>query len=217
MLSSLSQKKNCRIAIISGRTLVDIKKRVGLKNITYSGNHGFQIEESKIKNELTVPSGYKKVLQRIKIQLKEKLSGIKGVFVEDKKLSLALHFRLVDKRQLPFIKTVFHEITIIYLVKNKIKVKSGKKVFEVRPPVQWDKGKAVLWLLARWVFALKKENILPIYIGDDVTDEDAFKVLKRKGLTVFVGRPGDSKADYYLKNTEEVTKFLRSILNLQYS
>jgi len=120
LLSSLSQRENCRIAIISGRTLVDIKKRVGLKNIIYSGNHGFQIEGPKIKHELAVPSGYKKVLQCIKTQLKEKLSGIKGVFVEDKKLSLALHFRLADRKQLPFIKTVFHEITIIYLVKNKI-------------------------------------------------------------------------------------------------
>ena len=211
LLGSLSQKKNCRIAIISGRTLADIKKRFGLKNIIYSGNHGFQIEGPKIKHELAVPLGYKKALWRIKTRLKEKLSGIKGVFVEDKKLSLALHFRLADKRQLSFIKTVFHESIILYLVKNKIKVRPGKKILEVRPPLRWDKGKIVLWLLSRQIFALKKDNILPIYIGDDLTDEDAFKALKNKGLTVFVGKPGNSKADYYLKNTEEVTKFLRLI------
>ncbi len=215
LLSSLSQRENCRIAIISGRTLVDIKKMVGLKNIIYSGNHGFQIDGPKIKYELAVPLGYKKALQRIKTQLKKKLSGIKGVFVEDKKLSLALHFRLADKRQLPFIKTVFHESIILYLVKNKIKIRPGKKIFEVRPPVDWDKGKIVLWLLARQVLVLKKENILPIYIGDDATDEDAFKALKRKGLTVFVGKPGNTKADYYLKNAEEVTKFLRLIMDLK--
>ncbi len=211
LLGSLSQKKNCRIAIISGRTLADIKKRFGLKNIIYSGNHGFQIEGPKIKHELAVPLGYKKALRRIKTRLKEKLSGIKGVFVEDKKLSLALHFRLADKGQLPFIKTVFHESIILYLLKNKIKVSPGKKILEVRPPLRWDKGKIVLWLLGRQIFALKKENVLPVYIGDDVTDEDAFKALKNKGLTVFVGKPGNSKADYYLKSTEEVIKFLRLI------
>ena len=217
LLSSLSKKKNCRIAIISGRTLVDIKKKFGLKNIIYSGNHGFQIEGPKIKHELAVPLGYKKALQRIKTHLKEKLSGIKGVFVEDKELSLALHFRLADKRQLPFIKTVFHESIIFYLVKNKIKITPGKRILEVRPPGHWDKGKIILWLLCRQMFELKKENVLPIYIGDDITDEDAFKALKSKGLTVFVGKPGNSKAGYYLKNTKEVAKFLRLISDLKYS
>lgn len=215
LLDLLSRKKNCGIAIISGRSLDDIKKRVGLNNIIYSGNHGFQIEGPKIKHELAVPLGYKKVLQCIKAQLKEKLCGVKGVFVEDKKLSLALHFRLADKRQLTFIKTVFHESIILYLVKNKIKIRPGKKILEVIPPVHWDKGRIVLWLLARQVFALKKKNILPIYIGDDVTDEDAFKALKNKGLTVFVGETGNSKADYYLKDTKEVTKFLRLIMDLK--
>jgi trehalose-phosphatase len=214
LLSLLSQRKNCRIAIISGRDLVDIKKMVGLKNIIYSGNHGFQIEGPKIKYELAVSLSYQEALQRIKTQLKEKLSGIRGVFVEDKNLSLAVHFRLADRKQLPIIKSIFHEITAVYLVKNKIKIRSGKKVLEVRPPVQWDKGKVALWLLARQMFALKKESVLPIYIGDDLTDEDAFKALKRKGLTVFVGEPGNSKANYCLRDTREVAKFLRLILDL---
>lgn len=215
LLSLLSQRKNCRIAIISGRTLADIKKMVGLKNVIYSGNHGFQIDGPKIKYELAVPAGYKKVLRRIKTQLKEKLSGIKGVFVEDKKLSLALHFRLADKRQLPFIKTVFHETAIIYLVKNKIKVKPGKKVFEVRPPLQWDKGKVVLWLLARQEVLSKSEKIVPVYIGDDVTDEDAFKALKNRGLTIFVGLTNSSQAKYYVKDVKGVYDFLKGILGIQ--
>lgn len=214
LLDLLSRKNNCRIAIISGRVLLDIKRKLGLKDIIYSGNHGFQIEGPKIKYALAVPLSYQKALRRIKDQLKEKLSGIKGVFIEDKDISLAVHFRLADQKQVPFIKTIFHELTIVSSVKNKIKVKSGKKVLEVRPPVQWDKGKVVLWLLARQIFALKKGNILPVYIGDDVTDEDAFKVLKGKGLTVFVGKPGNSKADYYLKNSKEVIRFLRLISEL---
>ncbi|MFA7294751.1 MAG: hypothetical protein WC060_04890, partial [Candidatus Omnitrophota bacterium] len=60
-------------------------------------------------------------------------------------------------------------------------------------------------------FIFGKRNVLPIYIGDDVTDEDAFRVLKRRGLTVFVGKPGNSAANYYLKNPREVIKFLRLI------
>jgi len=217
LLGLLSQKKNCSVAIISGRALDDLKKKFGLKNIIYSGNHGLQIEGAGIRRELAVPRGYKKVLQRIKAQLKKALSGVKGVLIEDKKLSLSLHFRLAGKAQLPFIKHTFRRSTILYLAKNKIKVKGGKKVLEIMPPVDWDKGKIVLWLLARQALALKKDGILPIYIGDDLTDEDAFNALKAKGLTVLVGKPRNSKADYYLKNTEEVTEFLRFIMDLKLS
>ncbi len=214
LLDSLAQKKNCRVAIISGRALVDIKERVGLKNIIYSGNHGFEIEGPKIKYELVLPVGYKKILQRIKVKLKEKLSGIKGAFVEDKNLSLALHFRLVDKEQRASVKTIFHETTIVYLVKNKIRIKPGKKVLEVRPPLPWDKGKVVLWLLARQEALLKSQKIIPIYIGDDLTDEDAFKALKNRGLTIFVGNTDSSQAKYYVKDVKEVHDFLKCILNI---
>jgi trehalose-phosphatase len=217
LLDLLSHKNNCRIAIISGRNLADIKKRIGLKDIIYSGNHGFQIEGTKIKHELAIPAGYKEVLRRIKANLEKKLSGINGVFVEDKKLSLALHFRLVDKKQLPFVKTAFHESIALYLVRNKIKLSSGKKILEVRPPIYWDKGRAVLWLLARRQFISGAKKVFPIYLGDDITDEDAFKALGRKGLTVFVGKTGSSGAAYYLKNTEEVIKFLRLIADLKYN
>ncbi len=217
LLGLLSQKKNYSTAIISGRAMGEIKKIIGLKNIIYSGNHGFQIEGPGIKRELAVPRGYKKILQRIKVELKKNLSGVKGTFVEDKKLSLALHFRLAGKRHLPFIKDAFRKSTILYLAKNKIKISSGKKILEIRPPVHWDKGKIVSWLLARQASMLKNNNILPIYIGDDLTDEDAFRELKGKGLAIFVGKPANSKADYYLNNTEEVTEFLRFIVDLEHS
>ncbi|MDD5561670.1 MAG: trehalose-phosphatase [Candidatus Omnitrophica bacterium] len=211
LLRLLSQKDNCRIAIISGRSLGDLKRIVGLNDIIYSGVHGFQIEGPKLKYELAVPAGYIETLQSIKARLKEKLSGIKGVLIEDKKLSLVLHFRLVDKEHLAFIESVFHESVISCLGKNKIQVKPGKKIFEIRPALNWDKGKVVLWLLARQKFVQNKNGILPVYIGDDVTDEDAFKALKNKGLTVVVGKPANSEADYYLENTKEVTRFLRFI------
>lgn len=217
LLDLLSHKNNCRIAIISGRNLTDIKKRIGLKDIIYSGNHGFQIEGPKIRHELGIAAGYKEVLRRIKANLENKLSGIKGVFVEDKKLSLALHFRLADKKQLPFVKAAFYESTIFYLAGNKIKLSSGKKILEVRPPVYWDKGRAVLWLLARRQLIPGAKKVFPVYLGDDITDEDAFRALKRKGLTVFVGKSASSGADYYLKDTKEVIKFLRLIADLKYS
>jgi len=215
ILNELSKSLRCKLAIISGRALKDIKNMIGLKRIIYSGNHGLEIEGPKIKFESPVSVRYKAILEQIKKELSLKLANIKGAFVEDKGLSLSIHYRLVDKKQVPLVKTAVHETAIVYLIRSKIKIKSGKKVLEIRPPVEWDKGKVVLWLLARQQFLLGENKIFPIYIGDDTTDEDAFKVLKKKGLTIFVGEQGNSEAQYYLKTTEEVTECLSRILEIK--
>lgn len=215
LLDRLSKSPRCRLAIISGRALRDIKNKIRLNNIIYSGNHGLEIEGPKIRFKSPVSLEYKTTLKRIKNYLSKRLISIKGVFLEDKGLSLSLHYRLVDKKQIPLVKNIFHEATTIYLIRNKIKIKPGKMVLQIMPAIEWDKGKVVLWLLNRQRFILKGNNIFPVYIGDDVTDEDAFGVLKNKGLTVFVGRPKASQAKYYLKNSKEVMGFLRRTLALQ--
>jgi len=214
LLNELSNSPKCKLAIISGRALKDIINIIGLKGIIYSGNHGLEIKGPKIKFATPVSARYKAILKHLKNNLKKKLSFIKGAFVEDKGLSLSLHYRLVDKKNIPQVKTIFHETVILYLVRNKIKIKTGKMVLEVRPPSEWDKGKVVLWLLTRQRFALKGKNVFPIYIGDDKTDEDAFKALEKKGLTIFVGEPKVSYAKYYLKDTGEVFEFLQKVLVL---
>lgn len=214
LLDDISRNPRLKLAFISGRTLKDIKERVGLKNAIYSGNHGLELEGPKIKHEPIVSLRYKDILERIKDDLTQKLSPIKGALVEDKGLSLSIHYRLVAKEKVPFVKTAFHEAIILYLVRGKIKIKFGKKVLEVRPPDESDKGKMVLWLLTRQIFAANNESVYPVYIGDDVTDEDAFKALKDKGLTLFVGKPKKSYARYYVKNSNEVVKFLDEVAKL---
>jgi len=216
ILQGLSKKSSCKIAVISGRSLEDVKNKfTGLSNIIYSGNHGLEIEGPKIKFSPLISSGYKSAIKAIKNTLQNKLLPIKGILLEDKGFSLSLHYRLVDDKQVALAKTIFHETVIKYVGGGRIKVRAGKKVLEVRPASEWDKGKVVLWLLARQKFAKDGSKILPIYIGDDLTDEDAFKALKRIGITVFVGRPvRSSNAKYYLEDTSEVTKLLRHILEI---
>lgn len=215
LLKELLKIPECRLAIISGRALEDIKNKVGLRDIIYSGNHGLEIEGPKIRFKSPIPVSFRIVLGEIKEQLTERLSLIKGHILEDKGLSLALHYRLVDKKYIPLVKVIFHEIGLPYKVAKKVKIRSGKMVLEIKPPIDWDKGKVVLWLLARQQFELGGKQVLPIYIGDDITDEDAFKALKNKGLTIFVGRPAVSEASYYLKNTQEVTDFMKQILGVK--
>ncbi|MDD5115467.1 MAG: trehalose-phosphatase [Candidatus Omnitrophica bacterium] len=209
VLSLLSKKDDYRVAVISGRELRDIKKKIGLKKIIYSGNHGFQITAPGFSYSLPVPSGYRNALRQIKSALRLGLSGIGGVLIEDKGFFLSLHFRLAKTGKTPLIKSVFRDSVAFALKKGKVTVRPGKKVFEIGPPVRWNKGRIVLWTLARREFNPGRNKSLPIYIGDDITDEDAFRVLKGRGLTVFVGRPGASAADYYLKDTREVARFLR--------
>lgn len=208
LLKQLSKIHNCKLVIISGRDLKDIKKKVGIKNVIYVGNHGFQIQGPKIKFNSPISHGYKTTLKKIKSDLARKVCVVKGAFIEDKELSLSLHYRMVSPCHTSLLKTFFHDVTDCYLANNKIKIKKGKKVLEIRPAVDWNKGEAVLWLLARQQYILKNDKILPIYIGDDVTDEDAFRVLKNEGIGIFVGKPRKSYAGFYLKNPEEVRFFL---------
>lgn len=215
LLSELSKNSHCKIAIISGRSLNDIKNMVRLRNIIYAGNHGLEIEGPKIKFENEISPRLKDIIEQIKNDLYTKFSKIKGILIEDKRLSLSIHYRLVNKKYIPLIKNVLKETTEFYLIRKKVKIDSGKKVFEIKPDVDWDKGKVVLWLLRREQFLLKDSRILPIYIGDDLTDEDAFKALGNKGITISVGKPHHSYAKYYLKNVKEVEKFLRRILEFK--
>ncbi len=214
-LDGLSASPCCKVAVISGRSLEDLKGKLTLKDIIYSGNHGLEIESREVSYIKPVPAAYRKTLERIKDELQKKIAVFKGAFIEDKGVSLSLHFRLVKAKQIPLLKTAFHETIILPLVSGKITVKAGKKVLEVRPILKWDKGKAVLWLLARQKVFMKNREVLPLYIGDDSTDEDAFKVLEDVGITIFVGRPGSSCAHYYLRNPGEVSELLDRILKLQ--
>jgi len=214
LLDGLSGMPGCKVAVVSGRALEDLKKRVGLEGVIYVGNHGLELEGPKIKFREFLSKGYKQILQEIKHKLEESLSSFAGALIEDKGLSLSVHYRRSAKGDIPRIKTVFHETVIPHLIADKIHIKQGKMVLEIRPPVEWDKGKAVLWLLARQQFTSQEARVYPLYIGDDVTDEDAFKALKNRGLTVFVGKPLSSHARYYLHNTEEVSELLKRIINL---
>ena len=105
-------------------------------------------------------------------------------------------------------KKIFLSLVRPFIKKKKIKVTHGKKVWEIRPPGNWHKGKAVQTILRRI-----KTKCLPIYIGDDVTDEDAFAVLRGRGIGIRVGR-GPSRASYYIKGVSQMEKLLAKLQTL---
>lgn len=207
-LKRLSRK--IKIAVISGRSLRDIKKLVALKGIVYVGNHGLEIEGPQL--EFRGPAGpeVKRFFKRVADGLKRELLPVKGAVLEDKGFSLSVHYRLVDKKDKKIFEKAFYRAAGAYIREKKVRFKKGRKVFELRPPLEWDKGRAVLWLLSQKKFAQRK-GVFPIYLGDDATDEDAFKVLPGRGAGVLVGRRKPSYARYYLKNCGEVERFLSRV------
>ncbi|MFA6358009.1 MAG: trehalose-phosphatase [Candidatus Omnitrophota bacterium] len=212
ILRQLIQKSNCKLAIISGRQLSDIKQKIGLENIIYSGNHGLEIQGPKLKHKANLQLLYIKALMKIKNLLITKLAEVEGVIIEDKGISLCVHYRLVKKEDISRVKIIFHETIINYLVNGLIMIKPGKRAIDIRPATWMNKGKVVMWLLARERFRKQGYPLLPIYIGDDLTDEDAFIALKDIGITIRVGKNKDSQAQYYFRNTNEVKIFLKMIL-----
>lgn len=211
LLKNLSEISGCKIVIISGRTVKDLKNKIRLKNIIYAGNHGLEINGCGFRFKASVSKKYKSVLRTIKNDLVNGLSNINGVLLEDKGISLSVHYRMVNERDIPSVKTTINNAVLSYEENEEIKVKQGKRVFEIMPPIEWDKGKAVLLVLKKQQSLLKKKYVFPIYFGDDSTDEDAFDVLRNKAVTVFVGRPKLSKAGYYLRDTKEVAGILEHI------
>src|SRR3989338_6249402 len=217
LLFLLSTLPGCRLAVVSGRALGNVKKKVNLKTIIYVGNHGLEIRGPKIKFKSPIAQDYRKVFGRLKNELTKRLKGIKGVMIEDKGLTLGVHYRLVKERQRARVKTIFCETTVLDSVRGKVKKAQGKMVLEIRPPIEWNKGKAVLWLCARQKY-IGKNNKLSIYLGDDQTDEDAFRALNGKGITIYVGEKNSKfSAQYYLKNANDVVRFLKRILDIKTS
>ncbi|MBU4589499.1 MAG: trehalose-phosphatase [Candidatus Omnitrophica bacterium] len=204
LIRKLRKNPKFIIAIISGRSLKNVKNMVGVKGLIYAGNHGLEIEE--IGREILKPKGAstKNLLNKIELHLKKELRHIKGVIVEDKGCTLSIHFRLVSSRKKGLVKKIFARIVKPYVISKKIRISAGKMVLEVRPGIDWDKGKAVQYLLGR------HKKALPVYLGDDVTDRDAFRAIKRRGVSIFVGRPKKAiKADYFLKSPREVERFIK--------
>lgn len=205
-LYRIARNPKFRIAIISGRSLKDIKNKIGIPEIIYSGNHGLEIESPSVKYENDIAAGYITILKEIKTLLRDSLSPFKGVIVEDKKMTLSIHYRLVEKKIVPEIKRLILQKIAQYLHKKKIKKREGKMVLEITPNIEWNKGNAVTWILnSPEIF---KNNFYPIYLGDDITDEDVFKALKNNGLTIIVGKKKKSHAHFYLNDEMEVEKFL---------
>ena len=212
LLKTLNEDSRYTISIVSGRSLADVKNLVGLEELIYVGNHGLELKGPNIHYINPVARATKPLLGRIARELKKELASISGIFIEDKGLSLSAHFRRAKKTDVHSASIILHQITRPYQLKRKIKVTYGKKVIEIRPLVKWDKGQIVKWVWKRMISTRRTKSIIPIYVGDDRTDEDAYRAISGKGITIHVGETDFfSRAQYRLMDTNEVTNFLKKL------
>ncbi|MBN1367734.1 MAG: trehalose-phosphatase [Dehalococcoidales bacterium] len=217
LLEKLAVLEDVTLGVISGRAITDLKELVQVKDIIYAGNHGLEIEGPGIKYQYPIAQDIQSLIRALYKILNKALSGIPGVIIEDKGLTISVHYRQVDRNRIKEVKDIFTRTIGGLKVLDKVRITKGKEVLEVRPAIDWNKGKAVKLFVKRSGKAKRKENTVPIYLGDDSTDEDAFRRLARydNSITVFVGSNSQkTEARYYLNSPDEVTLFLQRTLEL---
>ncbi len=218
LLKALSQKRHFIVGIVSGRGLSDIQSKVGVNGIIYVGNHGFEIEGPGLNYVHPINNDkIKSIMGTLSRMLNDSLSTIRGVIMEGKGFTVSIHYRLVKKEEIDTIKNIVQRVIKAARLSDKVKITHGKKVYEVRPNVHWDKGMATKLIIEKYGSEEGKDAFLPVYVGDDLTDEDAFKVIESyDGVSVYVGVVNPrSIARYHLKTCKEVNKFMRELLKIE--
>jgi trehalose-phosphatase len=201
----------CPVAVVSGRDLDDVRAMVGAEGISYAGSHGFDIvapdgsRHQKAREHLPA-------LDAAEAELRPALEAIPGARLERKRFAIALHFREVSGDRTGEVEAAVDRAAAGH---PELRRTGGKKVFELRPAVDWDKGKAVRWLLE--VLGLDRVDVLPVYVGDDETDEDAFRAIRDRGLGIVVRGESEERptaARYQLGHPGEVARFLDELASL---
>ncbi len=212
----------CPVAVVSGRGLDDLRDKVEVRSLYYVADHGFQIR-GPVRNRLELEVGreYRPQLEQAAMALRRPLETIEGALVEEKGLSLSVHYRLVPEARRQAVFRVVADVAERFPV---LKVTEGKLVYEFRPPGDWNKGKALLWVMERLgldrpgVSATERSEQkpgFPIAMGDDVTDEDMFAVVEDWGVGVLVGDPGrPTSARYRVADHLEASRLLRALRDL---
>jgi trehalose-phosphatase len=210
-LRALAERESVFLAIVSGRDRADLQRRVGISGLIYAGNHGLDISGPGFL--FVEPTAASRVdeLHKLARVLASRLQGIEGAIVEDKGLTVSIHYRMVPEPACEEVRRVVH--AILAGANHPFVLVAGEKVHEIRPRVSWTKGSAVAWIRDR----LGKPEPLPIYVGDDATDEDAFAALRQDGIAVKVRPGGETAARYTLDDPAEVRKFLEWLDEVQRS
>ncbi|MCJ7436932.1 MAG: trehalose-phosphatase [Acidimicrobiia bacterium] len=215
----------CFVGIISGRDLADVRAMFGgdesadrsgggateADHLWFAGSHGFDVAAPDgTRTEFEEAHAHLDALGAAADDLERALVDIPGAWVERKRFAVATHFRQVDDARVPDVEEAVDRVLGAH---EGLRKTGGKRIFELRPDVAWDKGRALWSLFER--AGLARDDDLAVFIGDDVTDEDAFVALGDDGIGLVVAdeaRPTD--ADYRLSTPDDVRAFLAELATL---
>jgi len=210
-VSALAVASGVVVVLVSGRSVGDARRMVGVANVWIVGNHGYEIigpdGETLIDPQV---ASHQPLIAQAGRRIQPRLAGVPGVIFEDKGWTLTIHYRLADPALVPKVRAALEE-TVAAL---GLRLTEGKMVFEVRPPAPINKGTAVL-KLGRNLGAFSDEGAL-VFIGDDRTDEDAFRALRSHSKASVTVRVSDEEgtstaAEYRVRDPSEVLVFLEEL------
>jgi trehalose-phosphatase len=212
-LAGLSGRGDTRVAVVSGRPLSFVRRRVGLPAVTFAGNHGLEVAGPGLRFRHPGAVAARPGLLEAKKAWAALLPRFPGGLVEDKGMSVTFHYRqVVPALQEKARRGALSAVKII-VDDGLLKITKGKKVVEVRPPVAWGKGDVLKYLLDRWGY--RRGADLVVALGDDETDRDMFAPVRSSGLAVFVGRgTAPPEATGRLRGPAAVRDFLRRAAGL---
>lgn len=209
-LEALTALPDVTVAIVSGRAVSDVRSRVGLGNVIYIGNHGRERLDPGA-SELVAVRGGPEHLDDLRATLSETFADIPNVQIEDKGWTIAVHYRRVSEGREPEVENRAQALARRFA--GVVRLTTGKKVFDYLPADETDKGSAVRQLLAQLGGI---EAVVPIYCGDDTTDETAFQALPAEAITVYVGRtPKESAARYRVNDPNAVRDLVNRLVQVR--
>jgi trehalose 6-phosphate synthase len=195
-----------KVAVVSGRAVDDVRERAAVDGAYYAGNHGLELDDG---DEVSVHSGAREARERLPEiceAVKQAFAHDDGVFVENKGATATVHYRQADVDS-DRVRTVVESILTDHDPERALRVTAGKQIVELRPAVDWGKGACVDLLRER--YTPDDEAWLPVYLGDDTTDEAAFEALDGEGIAVAVGSDTDATAaPCVVSDPREVTDLL---------
>lgn len=206
-LKQLAAVPNVSIAVISGRQLSDLRTRVSLRGITYAGNHGLELKRGNEVFINPIADRHRPAIRRVHRELSRRLAEIPGCAIEDKDLTLSIHYRQAPPGRIAEVKATVQ--AAVDEEEDAVQIVPGKKVLEVRPAIDWDKGSTIDFLAAT-----HPDDWVTVYIGDDTTDEDAFRAVGPAGIGIMVGTRKSTKASYVIPDRRDVGPFLEWILQV---
>jgi trehalose 6-phosphate phosphatase len=197
------------VVIISGRSLTDLRRKVEIPKAFYSGNHGLELLADGAESLAPGAGQGRPFLREILPQLAEMLAPVPGVWIEDKRWTASVHYRLVPEE---------HRALICQIVQTAMQgipelvLREGRCVWEIRPTGVWDKGTALRWFMKHCAIPSRATA----FIGDDVTDFDAFAAVP-DGWACVVGEAQPTQASMRLRDPADTADLLHWIADVRLS